>query len=173
MTEKLFDSVFYEYYGLVYTIVYDRLSETAQREDIEECISDIFAEVFAMLDEKQLSNGNLKGFIRTVAVRRAIDTYRHLSAKADHCLPEEEAENIADSSSADVYEQPELRSVIMKRIEELGIPDSIIVVRKYYFGLSYREIADDLSMSEAAVRKRSARALKKLKEQLIKDGIKE
>jgi len=174
VTDNSQREIFRRYYGLVYTIVFGRLSAYARHEDIEECVSDVFAEVFAGLDENYAFSGGLKGYIRMIASRRAVDTYRRLTAKlrfAADDISDEIADNIADTGSVSV--QTEMKHIILNRIEELGKPDSIIIVRKFYFGFSYSEIAEDLGMSEYAVRKRAERALKKLKERLIKDGFTE
>ena len=51
----------------------------------------------------------------------------------------------------------------MKKIEELGYPDSVIIIQKYYYNRTSRQIAAALSMKPSAVRMRCGRALKKLK----------
>ena len=56
--EKLFG----EYYNYVRTIAFNRLRSTGTTEDIEECISDIFAQIFFTFGEKY-SNGDMKGFV--------------------------------------------------------------------------------------------------------------
>ncbi|MBQ6632853.1 MAG: sigma-70 family RNA polymerase sigma factor [Ruminococcus sp.] len=58
----------------------------------------------------------------------------------------------------------------MKRINELGEPDSTIVTQRYYYDRTSAEIAKELGMRPSAVRMRSARALKRLKKALEKDG---
>jgi RNA polymerase sigma-70 factor (ECF subfamily) len=64
-----------------------------------------------------------------------------------------------------------MRKVLMNRIDELGEPDSHIIIQKFYYDRSSAEIADMLSMKASAVRMRAARALKKLRKILAEDGI--
>ena len=64
-----------------------------------------------------------------------------------------------------------MRKVLLSRINELGEPDSVIILQKFYYDRSSAEIAEILSMKASAVRMRAARALKKLKMVLAADGI--
>ena len=43
-------ALFDEYGDYVYTIVYNKLHRSGSREDIEECVSDVFAKVFFSYD---------------------------------------------------------------------------------------------------------------------------
>ena len=61
--------------------------------------------------------------------------------------------------------------ILMNKINELGEPDSTIILQKYYFDRSSGEIAELLSMKASAVRMRAARALEKLKKSLAAAGI--
>ena len=71
----------------------------------------------------------------------------------------------ADSDSA------ETRSILLSKINELGEPDSTIILQKYYYERSSAEIAEILSMKSSAVRMRAARALEKLRKKLANVGI--
>ena len=52
----------------------------------------------------------------------------------------------------------------------MGIPDSDIIIQKFYYNMNSSEIADKHSMSPASVRMRCSRALKKLRELLSDEG---
>jgi RNA polymerase sigma-70 factor (ECF subfamily) len=65
----------------------------------------------------------------------------------------------------------ETRSILISKINELGEPDSTIILQKYYYDRSSSEIAEQLSMKASAVRMRAARALDKLKTTLASAGI--
>ena len=60
---------------------------------------------------------------------------------------------------------------MLDKIEELGEPDSTIIIQKFYYNRTSTEIAKMLSMNSAAVRMRCTRALKRLKTELTKVGI--
>ena len=75
-------------------------------------------------------------------------------------------ENITEAA-----ENTELRRIIYDKLGELGEPDSTIVIQKYYYGRSSREIAHIVELSAENVRVRCSRAVKKLRALLAESGI--
>ena len=57
-------------------------------------------------------------------------------------------------------------------IDSLGEPDSVIIMQKYYFGRSSKEISEIVSLSPAAVRVRCGRAVKRLRKTAEQSGLK-
>lgn len=170
MREEQRIAVFRQYYRLVYTIVQGRLRSVARHEDIEECVSDVFAEVFCKLEDTY--EGELKSCIRMIAVRRAIDYFRTLAPKAGKTVPLDEIGNAPDeNSTAGDTEQREMRRIILQAVQALGEPDTTIILQKYWFGASSAQIAKGLGITPSAVRKRAGKALAKLKTALQKQGI--
>lgn len=80
--EKGLDKMINMYSGLVYTIASDKLSLICSNEDIEECVSDVFYEVYRQREAINLQKGSIKGFIAVIAKRKAIDIYRSLKNKS-------------------------------------------------------------------------------------------
>lgn len=164
-------ALFREYGGYVYAIVYGKLRGCGSREDAEECVSDVFAEVFRSYDSDSTHDGDLKGLIGTIARRKAIDTYRRLSVKPEQTelhegLPSEE--NVAETAEA-----AEQSRILMQCIEALGEPDAAIIIQKFYYRRNSKEIAASLDLKPSAVRMRCSRALKVLKKELTKLGFHE
>lgn len=172
--DKAYNALFESYCDYVYAIVYNKLRSVASREDIEECVSDIFADVFFGYDMNSEFDGDMKGYIGTVAKRKAINAYHSNTAKAKHISGETD-EYLAGISSGmnveDDHDKEETRSILINKINELGEPDSTIILQKYYYDRSSNEIAKLMSMKASAVRMRAARALEKLKKSLAAAGI--
>ncbi|MBR6967788.1 MAG: sigma-70 family RNA polymerase sigma factor [Ruminococcus sp.] len=165
---RLFDT----YCNYVGTIVFNRLRSCAGREDMEECLCDVFAEVYLHYDSEKAAGGSEQGFIGTVARRKAAAYYRRAVA-SERTESGEELLNAADPA-ADTereLESRELRSMLLDKIAELGEPDSTIIMQKYYYGRSAREIAAMTSLTPENIRVRSGRAVRKLGEMLEKAGI--
>lgn len=167
--EKAYKALFDEYCNYVYAIVYNKLRSCAAREDVEECVSDIFADVFFGYNSENAYQGDLKGYIGTVAKRKAINKYRKLSPGAgktisldDSNIGEIRSENDAQSEA----EKKALCNFMIEKITELGEPDSTIIIQKYYYDRSSAEIAKALSMKPSAIRMRCVRAMKKLNKML-------
>ena len=161
--------LFEEYFNYVYTIVFSRLRSCAGREDIEECVGDVFADIYIYYDDSKDVSGDISGFIGAVARRKAADVYRKLTRHSlgRVSLDDEETMNIkAPDDTAETVEKKELNSSLMHCVELLGEPDSTIIIQKYFFMRSAKEIAELVSLTPEAVRVRSSRALKKLREKL-------
>lgn len=172
--DKAYDSLFEEYCNYVYAIVYNRLRNIASREDMEECVSDIFADVFFGYTEDNAVDTDMKGYIATVAKRRSINAYRRLTSVQKHFSDSTEEQLVSIKAEDDIEkssETAETQSILLTKISELGEPDSTIILQKYYYDRSSAEIAEMLSMKASAVRMRAARALKKLRKTLANIGI--
>lgn len=172
--DKAYNALFESYCDYVYAIVFNQLRSTASREDIEECVSDIFADIFFGYDLNSSYNGDMKGYVGTVAKRRAINAYHSLTARSGHFSGESDDYLAAVSSDSDIeadHDKEETRTLLLRTINELGELDSTIILQKYYYDRTSGEIAELLSMKASAVRMRAARALDKLKTSLSAVGI--
>lgn len=162
---KLFD----EYFNYVYTVVYNKLRSIASREDIEECVSEVFFNVYNCYDMNTESEGDIKGFIGTVASRKAVSYYHRLNNRNIRSISVEECAEImlpSDDNVAKTAEQSELRKILLELIDRLGEPDSSIIIQKYYYNRKSKEIAKLLSLSPVLIRVRCSRATKRLRKML-------
>ena len=159
-------AVFDEYCRYVYTIVFNQLRTYGSREDIEECVSDIFADIYLSFENKSEYHGDLKGYIGSIAKRRAIDAYRSISVKYGRTVPIDSAPDSIDNGFdlEEKAEKNELRQLLINAVNELGKPDSDIIIQKFYYNMSSREIANNLSMKASAVRMRCGRAMNRLRQ---------
>ncbi|MBO4524472.1 sigma-70 family RNA polymerase sigma factor [Ruminococcus sp.] len=164
---------FYDkYFNYVYTIVYSRLKGFASVEDIDECVGDVFAQCFLFFDKQEEISGNIKAFTASVARRKAVDTYRRVARHTSRSVAlEENEEFVSDEDIVASTEQSELRQLLYDTVEQLGEPDSTIIIQKYYYGRSSKEIAKIVDLSSDNVRTRCSRAIKRLKEMLYEVGF--
>ena len=166
--------LFDEYSGYVYTICANKLKSCGTREDIEECFSDSFADIFRYFDNESNRNGDLKGIIGTIAKRNAIDYFRRLSGKSDRLVSIDDEDFPKISSDIRVDDETEkaaIREIIMDCIDRLGKPDSQIIVYHFFYGKTSKQMAALLGKSEWAIQKRLSRAKKKLRQLLCEAGI--
>ena len=154
--------------AFVYTIVYGRLSKVGSKQDVEECVSDVFSEVYQTRKLIDLEKGSLKSYLAVLSKRTAIDAYRKLRKKADGISLDEFDHNWI-SSDIDVEKiviDSETGDLLIQEIQALGEPDSQIMIRKYYLGESSKVISKALGIKENTVNKKASRALVKLKQAL-------
>ena len=172
--DNAYRALFNEYLNYVYTIIYNKLRSCASPEDIEECVSDTFAEVYMKYDTEKPFSGELHGYIGTIAKRKAINRYHRIISERNHFADMEDGDMSLISSDADMEresEKAEVRNIMLDKIKELGEPDSTIIIQKYYYDRSSVEIAGMVSMNPAAVRMRCKRAMSRLRSLLEAVGI--
>jgi len=163
-----------EYGRYVYAIVFNKLRACGTKEDIEECVSDVFADIFMKCEYDISSENDIKSLISTIASRTAIDRFRSLSARVNHMTDTDEddmGELVSDFSVDEHVDRSELRRVLLDKIDELGEPDSTIIIQKFYYNRNSKEIARSISMTDVAVRARCSRAISKLRAKLLEAGM--
>lgn len=167
---KLFD----EYFSYVYAIAFNRLRSCGSREDVEECVSDIFSGIYSHYSGDIPAEGDIKGFISTVAGRKSIAYFRRLSRLDSGIQLDDELSAVlpSDEDVEDSLELKEKRQTIIAAIDSLGEPDSAIILQKFYYGRNSREISEIVRLSPMMIRVRCSRALKKLRKKLTDAGIK-
>ena len=84
-------------------------------------------------------------------------------------------ENTSDIKAPDdtekIVEDKEIHRALLNCIDLLGEPDSTIIIQKYFFMRSAKEISKYVSLTPEAVRARLSRALKKLRKELTAMNI--
>ena len=152
-----------EYGAYVRTIVHNRLRSCGNSHDIEECVCDVFAELFFAAEKGSIS-GDVRQFAAAVAKRRAVDKFRRITSRSGRNVPLEEAEDIADTVSVEQNaERSDIQARVMEAVKSLSEPDCSIILHRFYFGRTSRETAGILGMKATTVRTRTARAMEKLR----------
>ena len=154
-------SIIEKYSGLIYAVVRKHLkSDVFCEVDVESCVSDTFAEFYCDLDKYDASLGSIRSWLCVMARNNALDRLRKYY-KEKETIPIDEAWQIAESEN-DPAEKTVRREVI-DAIKQLGKKDRELIIRKYYFSQSSKEIANAMSMTVSNVDTRTHRAIKKLK----------
>ena len=159
--ERLID----QYAGLVYSVVGSRLDPAfCLSSDREDCVADAFSRFYSELSRYDPEKSGIGSWLCVIARNLAINLSKKRRAEAGVPDGETSLSRIPDDevfeSEAD---EAELRREVIKAVENLGEPDSSIIFRKYYYGESSKQIAEELGISVANVDTRTHRALKKLK----------
>lgn len=164
--KKAFEQLISEYGSLVYAIVINKLGSCAGRADIDDCAADIFVEVIESTDKYSSTFGTLKSYISTIAKRRAIDAYRVLVRRGSITDSIDDEDTVLPPSNDDTEAEAEkdiLNQKLREAVGSLGEPDKAIIIYQYFYDMTVGEIAKKLSMTSAAVQKRSIRARAKIK----------
>lgn len=160
--EQLMD----QYAGLVYAVVKCKLAESlCVSTDVEDCVADVFSEFYTELDKYDMEISSIKSYLCVLARYHATDVARKRARQCSVSLDiEDSLLQIADDVSVEGdFAEDELRREVLSAVKKLGEPDSSIIIRKYYFGESSKEIADVLKLTVSNVDTRTHRALNKLR----------
>lgn len=158
-----------QYAGIVYAVIRGRIVNASYYStDIEDCVADTFSEFYQELHRYDPSKGSIKAYLCQIARHNAIDLLR----KNDHYkdqLSLDDEDGWLMPADKDMVEsrilEDELRRELVSAIDGLGEPDSQIVLRKFYFRQSSKEIARALKLTVSNVDTRAHRALIKLRKQ--------
>ncbi|MCX7745878.1 MAG: sigma-70 family RNA polymerase sigma factor [Clostridia bacterium] len=150
----------------VYALVYNVLKGVGSNEDIEECVSETFVQVWNRADEYSEERGSFKTWILILAKFKALDFRRaKLKIKAfsteDMEIPSKES---VESKVLDIEE----RRQIIEAINHLNETDKQIFYKRYFFYESIESIAKQFKMTREAVDNRLWRGRKRLKEALLR-----
>ena len=161
-----------KYGGACRSVAYNILGS---REDTEECTNDTYMEVWEAIPPKRPAK--LGAFVVSIARHLALNMYTasnrikngrgYSSVDFDEiaeCLPAKESveSEIDDKTVLDAVE---------RFLTTLSREKQIMFVRRYYYGSTYGEIADDLKTNEDRVRMTLKRIRENLRKFLEKEGI--
>jgi RNA polymerase sigma-70 factor (ECF subfamily) len=153
-----FDDLYQLYAEKIYRFVYFK---TFHRETAEDVTSDVFMKVLERIRQFDASRGTFSAWIYRIARNTVIDHYR-----TSH-----PAEDIEDgwmvSSSMSIERDAEARAVLEKVQDALRLlkPEQReVVIMRVWEGLSHKEIADILGMTESNVKQIFSRTIRKLRE---------
>ncbi|MBR3446321.1 MAG: sigma-70 family RNA polymerase sigma factor [Oscillospiraceae bacterium] len=162
--ERGFAALISAYSGYVYTIAANKLNSCGTPQDIEEAVSDVFLQFYQWMQAHPDADIRIRALLAVIAKRHCINRFYALTRQPlcdsfEHLLTEP-----ADGSPA-----PDESVLLMQAVLALGEPESGILLRRYYFGQSSKEIGEALGMKPNTVDKKISRSLKKLREQLLGD----
>lgn len=161
------------YSALVYNVVYGKLGNVLSPDDIEEFVGFVLSKIYEKRGEINFSRGTLKGYIATVTKRMSIDEYRrHVSRIHTEPITDEIANGTSgEGNLQEKVEQSIDEKTLIEALKRIGAKDRDLLFRRYYYKQSSVQIAEELHMSDAAVRMRISRALKKLRQLLSKNDF--
>ena len=147
-----------QYSGYIYIIVKNKLLGAGTHEDIEEAVSDVFVMFYRWQQNHTVPCRSVRAMLAVMAKRHAINRYYQLTRQPVCDSFEQLLCEPAGTAAA-----PDEHLLLMQSVQALGEPDSEILLRRYYFGQSSKEIGAALNLKANTVDQRLSRALKRLR----------
>lgn len=148
-----------EYTPLIRYIIAPILQD---KEEQEECISEVAMRVWEKNDQYDIARGNWTGWLTAIARNAALNRVRKIK-------PTESIDDIhkeltsSEPTPEELMLQKERQQILYQAIDELSAQDRTLFYRKYYYLQPTAQIASEFGMSERAVEGRLYRIKKRLR----------
>lgn len=144
------------------------------REDVEECLSDTWMKAWKTIPpERPLCLSAFLGKITrnvSLSLWRRKNSQKRKSSETDLCM-DELSECIPERHGDSVNENFELKDALDRFLKSLGNDSRVIFMKRYWYFISVKKIADELDMKEGAVKMSLLRTRKKLRQFLEEEDI--
>ncbi len=159
--EKALEFVVREYGGQVKAAVYKNLS--GMPEEIEECMDDVFLDVWNNIDRFDESKGSFRSWITAIARFRSIDYLRRYSRRRSEEDISEYENKLANDNMLEIINE-DISDSTEKLLGGLSDEDRDIILRYYWDDENVEKIADDYGVSSSSIYSRMSRARRRLKQ---------
>ncbi|MCH5202657.1 MAG: sigma-70 family RNA polymerase sigma factor [Oscillospiraceae bacterium] len=166
--EKALEIIIEQYTPFVSTIIFNVSAGKLSTFDIEDTTADVFYTLWK--NQSKIIPDKLKGYITSIAKSKAKNKIRDLK-KTQDTVDIENVIAIDDYELVKRIEKEDIANNLMEAVKELGIPDSEIIIRYYYYYQSTGKIAEIMGMNKETVKSKIKRGRKKLKNILIERGF--
>jgi RNA polymerase sigma-70 factor, ECF subfamily len=158
------------YSGIIYGLSSRILSDLGSKEDIEECVSDIFVEIWNKGHQYNSSKGTIKTWFLIIAKYKALDYRKKLINHKDTLeLDDKQIHKITEGIDQSLISKEQVKE-IKTAIDSLGPPDSEIFYRRYFLYQSIEFISSCLGLTRGSVDTRLWRGRNALREKLSQKG---
>lgn len=162
--QEAFSHMIQTYSKLLWVVVGGILGSIGTAQDIEECISDVFIQVWKNPTAFNHEKGTLKTFLAVIAKSKALNAYRKLSKSRITEL--EEAVMGADCDLLEYIVEKEMCRELYDAITTLTEPNKEILLRRYFFDEKPARIAERFSIPVKEVENRLYQSKIKLRKKL-------
>lgn len=159
--EYMINEVMVKYSKLLWRIAAAVLKNVGTEQDVEECIADVFIDLWENPDKYDAERGTLKSWLCMVARCKAIDRYRTLSKHST--VPLEGTMMAGRMGIQDALLREETKRELAAAVNALADVERDILIRRYYYEQKPREIAKALDLSVKQVENHLFRSKQKLR----------
>ncbi|WPC43917.1 sigma-70 family RNA polymerase sigma factor [Clostridium sp. JS66] len=159
---KALEYTYSKYVGLVYKVVFDLLKDTASKQDIEECVSDIFISLWKNAVQYNDNITTFKKWLVAISKYKAIDYIRKLR-KAQELVELKEDTAISNDNVEEKIIQTDDVNTIVGIIKNMSEIDRRIFFKRYILNENINNIAEYLKLPRTVIDNRLSRGRKLIK----------
>lgn len=150
------DALMNTYITPVYALCKRILGITAAAEDIEECTSDVFYEIWNIIDKFNCERAPFRTWVLIVAKYEALDVRRKLGQKSRAGVLNEQITASAAFGLSAAEEREELKTAL----KALSASDRELIYRRYFLNESITDLTKSYGLTRQAIDNRLWRARK-------------
>jgi RNA polymerase sigma-70 factor (ECF subfamily) len=156
-------------FGLIISIL-------KNREEAEDCLQEVFTQLWEKADQFDASRGSVYSFLVTMARNKAIDRTRSRafkdSGKEDHTISDSTFTPTSDKENPHKdLEINERAKIVREALQKLNNKEQKVLQIAYFQGLSQSQISNKLDIPLGTVKYRMRQGMIKLRENLIPDEL--
>lgn len=142
--------------------------------DIEECVNDTYLKLWNHIKRYDMEKASLKTYLKVIVRNTAINKLRDLSKREERELPEDISEiaqyyiDHKQSVEGQVFLKESIQ-LLNEIIGRLNKKDHELVIRRYFYLQSSKDIAAAMKMTVTAVDSRLSRLRNKMKQDFEKE----
>jgi RNA polymerase sigma-70 factor (ECF subfamily) len=161
VNNEAFNYIIDAYNKLLWVVAGGILSSIGTTQDIEECISDVYIELWRNPKKFIRQKGTLKNYLAVIAKNKALDRYRVLSK--NKIVEMDEAIKASDDDLLDYIIDKEMYAALYEAINSLAEPNKEILIRRYFFEEKPAYIAEKTAIPVKEVENRLYQSKLKLR----------
>lgn len=163
---EAFRELVHEYQGMVYSTCLQVLERSSP--EVDNAVQDTFLKLARSV---RTIHGNVGAWLHACARTTALDRRKARRIRRHYEHQAATAPEPSDEQPGDDVERDEQVRIVRECLEELPERDREVVSAYYFDGLTQRDIADRLGVSQVAVQKRLAGALETLRGRCLRRGV--
>jgi len=164
------DNSFYDKYnGQIRAVVSRILRSANQAGEIDDCVNTVFLSIMERLQQYNETRGSMGAFVTVISRSVALNYIKSGARKNSELVGDEKLDFLA--LPIEYQDEAEFNLLVESIIAKLNKDEALLFTMRYLYYYTPEEIAKVLSINRAAVDMRTSRLKTKIKNILVKGGI--